>query len=233
MKLAANNLSLPSDALTHLDPPYAWLDFVSDESKLKPDHAGKLAAGHLLRLDMGSDLNLKCTVASNPLNQNTILQIDWLKDGRKIQASSNSSAALNQSRLQRLSIEKTNHLHMPQSQLQPDAGPTAAKLLVSNSKLIGISSLSIKSLGKSDSGQYTCQFKLIPAPGGGQQTQGQQQFASAATTGQSQPIRITSGQANNSLKVTVIEGKFLHAKLQRRMASARLSALTEIEFGWR
>lgn len=61
---------------------------------------------------------LRCSVAANPLAQNTILQIEWLKDGRKLTTPSPPQMTTNAIRQeqplqQRIQIERANHLHMP------------------------------------------------------------------------------------------------------------------------
>lgn len=169
-----------------------------------------------------SELSLRCSVAANPLGQNTILQIEWLKDGRKLQqpAQISSSSNKQQASKSRLQIERANHLHMPLVGASASAAAPASgnkngpNQLVSGSKLIGSSWLSISPLNKSDSANYTCQFKLIPAPPsntGGQTTHPNaahhQTFSSSSSSSMRNEIRITSGQANQTIQVNVIEGK--------------------------
>jgi len=144
--------------------PLAWLEWAQ-------------AAGFPQRLEEGAKLHLRCLVAANPLAQNTILQIEWLKDGRRLASS------------QRLQVEKANHLHMPPPQQQADQ-------LAGASKLLAASSLSVERLdANEDSGLYTCHFKLIPAP------------SSARNPQQQAQLKIISGQANQTIQVNVIEGK--------------------------
>ena len=188
-------------------------------------------------------MQLRCLVGANPLLQNTILQIEWLKDGRRIQIAppplSVTAAAGQQQQHQheaRILIEKANHLHIPllagagsgQHQHQAELSrldlfrssyggsggdvhqsgpqfppPTSGRLLAS-------SSLTIGSLNKSDAGLYSCQYKLIPAPSTGNQhhqAKAASQLQIQLQQQQQQQMKIVSGQASQSIKLTVIEGK--------------------------
>lgn len=181
---------------------------------------------------MGAQLDLRCWVSANPLSKSAIVQIDWLKDGRKLTSSAGSNASQqtnnNNNRHRQLTIERANHLHIPtatqQTQLDFIASQSAAAAsssattvnaarllptttttttgnqLVAGSKLISSSLLTISALTKSDSGLYSCQFKLIPTP--------YVQSLNTSSSSQQQPIRITSGQAASGITLSVIEGKF-------------------------
>lgn len=156
---------------------------------------------------------LRCSVAANPLAQNTILQIEWHKDGKKLSAGPSVANAASQRQLEpRIQIEKANHLHMPLSQSGqlsqvdfasglPRQQQSNQNQLAANSKLIGSSTLTVSALSKSDSGLYSCHFKLIPAPINGASNRVQ-------TQQQQQQIKITSGRANQTMHVIVIEGKW-------------------------
>lgn len=194
-----------------------------------------------IKVDSGLEFSLKCSVAANPLAQNTIIQIDWFKDGKRLSSSSPATLngsilaqqQLNKQAANRIHIERSNHLHMPnqQQQVGPLGGEsfqsantnnkakqlnTIGNQLVASSKLLAVSSITIKFAQKSDSGIYVCQYKLIPAPGGTTNSIPLNTVAAAATVPiqsnanlmlqQQQQIRITSGQANNTIQVNVVEG---------------------------
>lgn len=88
-------------------------------------------------------------MAANPWPaDNTIVQIEWLKDGRKL-ADQTKAGPL---------IERANLLHMSRP------GQAASQnQLAPGSKLIGSSSLTILQARAADSGAYSCQFRLVPA----------------------------------------------------------------------
>lgn len=222
--------------MPRLDAPFAWLEpdtarMSNQQPQIEWPNAGLAKVNSAAE----SELVLRCSVAANPLGQNTILQIEWLKDGRKLAQQSSSSAQISQMANKqqaggngkpRLHIERANHLHMPLASSSSSSGQLGAKnggnQLASGSKLIGSSWLSISSLNKSDSANYTCQFKLIPAPPSGQTATAaaaaaapiathpanhQQQPFGGYPAARSELIRITSGQANQTVQVDVIEGK--------------------------
>lgn len=176
------------------DPPSIWLDAEPGQLvKWAPD--GKLAR---LSAEPAGQLSLRCHVAANPIAHNAILQIDWLKDGRPLAP----GAAGRQNQATRIKIEKSNHLHMPvvaggepgHQQRPPAAGPAPG--WPAAGRLMAASSLAISRLVRADSGAYSCQYKLIPAPGAGQS-------AGAQLAG-----RLGSaGQAGQSIQVNVAEGK--------------------------
>lgn len=153
--------------------PLAWLDQPASPAKR-------------LRVDQHGRFSLRCTVAANPSpSENTIVQIEWLKDGRKL---ANQSAISTSKSPGRLLIERANLLHMAAK------SATSQNQLTLGSKLIGSSSLTVSQALASDSGAYSCHFRLVPAPlSAGQQPQ--------------PPAQVTSGQANQSIQVNVIEGE--------------------------
>lgn len=164
---------------------------------------------------------LRCNVAANPLAQNTILQIEWLKDGRKLTTAPvttpNNNNQQQQLQSRTIQIERANHLHMPAasqighfefvsglsgSQSRQKSAANGNQLAAS-SKLIASSSLTINAISRQDSGSYSCHFKLIPAPSNWTPSK----EASNQQHQQQQQIRITSGKAAQSIQVNVIEGK--------------------------
>lgn len=147
--------------------------------------------------ELRSHTRLLCHVGANPLAQSSILQIEWLKDGRRMAAQTSD----NQSRIQ---IERANHLHMPALLLGGGETSGAAFDAGKSLRLHASSVLTIRSLQRSDSAAYSCQYKLIPTPATG--GVGQQQ--SGAATGQHTTPRITSGQANQTIQLDVIEGEY-------------------------
>ena len=173
-------------------------------------------------------------MGANPLLQNTIVQIDWLKDGRRL-------AAGNATRPTRLQIEKANHLHMPlagqQQQQQLDrlslaTGAAEQSHQHEAARLLFASSLTISALAKTDAGAYSCQFKLIPAPSsaaGLQQVAGASQSAANSSLSgamafhfqqqqqQQQSARLIAGQSGQTIQLVVTEGKFRQAS-ERRVA---------------
>ena len=164
------------------DPPRAWLE--SEPSAKWTD------ASLALALPAGASTLLRCFVAANPLAQNQILQIEWLKDGRRLLSAANQAGPAGVR--QRLQIEKANHLHMGS---EPSAAVPASRRQRPG-RLLTSSSLTIRQASKSDAGLYNCQFKLIPTPSAGQGSAGAQQ-----------PARVSSGQAPVGLQLTVIEGE--------------------------
>lgn len=248
-RCSSRNLQLPA---TETDPPFAWLDVETSSSR---NPAIKWESNSIssqqqeqqigrLKVGSGERLTLRCHVAANPLIQNTILQIDWFRDGKKLAAQppalgpTASAPALSGTQQKASSssssgpqIEKTNHLHMPvidplvltfasNNKLLNGAsgsngsgrGIQVARLPANffpppaSTKLLATSLLNIQAASKLDSANYSCQYKLIPAPPVSallvQQQNQQQQYQQL----QSQ-IRITSGQANQTIQVQVIEGK--------------------------
>lgn len=185
--------------------------------------------------ELGQRLQLRCFVGANPMLQNTIVQIDWLKDGRRLTTSSMSNSGgggvgstASASKLARIQIEKANHLHMPlasQQQLEQLAASRLATNLGSagfsdptsessasgglavaaNARLLTASSLTISDLAKSDAGAYSCQFKLIPAPS---TSAGLQQVASG-------------GQANVSLASATLLFQQQQQQQQARIISGQ------------
>lgn len=139
-----------------------------------------------MRVERLGRFSLRCTVAANPSpSDNTIVQIEWLKDGRKL---ANQSAQSSSKSPGRLLIERANLLHMAAK-----SPATSQNQLALGSKLIGSSSLTVSQATQADSGAYSCHFRLVPAP----LPAGQQH----------QVARVTSGQANQSIQVNVIEGE--------------------------
>lgn len=234
----------------HSVAPFAWLeaDLSSSPSAAKWAKEAEKGAENRQRanlseyrdrlsIEQGDQLVLRCNVAANPLAQNTILQIEWFKDGRKLTTTppspttgSNNNQHRSQEQQQQqqqlfsgrsLQIERANHLHMPASsqigQLEFVSGlsgsPSRQKSsasenqLAASSKLIASSSLTINAISRQDSGSYSCHFKLIPAPSNWTPSKEAGAASSPNQQQQQQQIRITSGKANQTIQVNVIEGK--------------------------
>lgn len=185
---------------------------------------------------------MRCLVGANPLLQNMIVQIEWLKDARRL-TSVNGTAARPTGRLQ---IERANHLHMPMhgAGQQPTGESEWAHFggLASSARLLAASTLTIQPLAETDAGLYSCQFKLIPAPstaGTGPPQQVALGPANASAPFQFQFLqqppphqqqlpgvlathRIISGQSSQAIQLTVIEGKFGGADQRLRQEQQRL-----------
>lgn len=151
-------------------------------------------------------MSLRCSVAANPVAHNSILQIDWLRNGQKLDASAKKSTAMLDNKL---TIEKSSQLHLPTTQggsissdsnLQQLDKLRWANQLVASSKLMAASKLTISQVSGIHSGTYSCQFRLIPTP---TQLTGQSSSDEQLLTAG----RISSGRANESIQVNVIEGK--------------------------
>lgn len=122
-------------------------------------------------------MELRCWVAANPVNENAILQIDWLRDGAKLDEGS------------QVSIESSTHRLM---------GPRSQQLELPSgqSKVLASSSLVLSQISRQFSGLYGCQFRLIPS------SEQQQRESSSVLA-----PRITSGKAKQTIQVKVIEGE--------------------------
>lgn len=91
-----------------------WVE-AQEEEENEEERDSELKRSLLVSIEQGDQLVLRCSVAANPLAQNTILQIEWLKDGRKLTTPPPpplmTTNAIRQE--QRIQIERANHLHMP------------------------------------------------------------------------------------------------------------------------
>lgn len=158
-------------------------------------------------------VKLNCNFAANPFKRNAILQLEWLKDGRKINTS-NYNQERAPKRQQHYVIERANHLHMSpepfpvaaaaksslqqQQQLRkpPMDGIGAQSSPETGHRLFASSSLTILAPVMSiDSAQYSCQWRLIP------HAQAQQQPASTLQTGNSlDTIQLVVSEGKSSLE---------------------------------
>jgi len=195
---------------------------------------------------VGAELSLSCHVGANPLGQHSIVQIEWLVNGRKVAPSAltsvsghSSSAAARQQQsaegaqyssthtlstqhahtmqhsLQhntqhsvQLHVDAANHLHMP-SALPPALSDPLE--LGRSLRLHATSRLSLGPVQRAHAANYSCQYKLIPTPAAAPPGLS----PSGSTGAHSQPaarVGITSGQANQTVQVTVIEGQYAHCE---------------------
>lgn len=177
---------------------------------------------------MGAPLRLVCHVGANPLAQSSIVQIEWLHDGRRLAGEPRGGQAGNRSLAllaapptpqQGLHIERANHLHMAGQALLGSAAAAEAQLQVGQSgldaqelarslRLQASSVLTISSLQRSHAGSYSCQFKLIPTPAAVGQPGGSSGGGGGLLGAPNGAQRITSGQASQRIQVELGEGEF-------------------------
>lgn len=219
------------------DAPFAKLDL--DQSAIADPSSGSgtrplvlQSSGQpvnnetIVRAYEDTQLSLRCLVGANPLGTASILQIEWFKDEQKLEATQQQQQ---QKPINfQFSIERANHLHMGpslaqrfashnQQQHQPSPmmmlNTDSSQMLLASSKLLAASTLTLKTLSQASSGLYSCQFKIIPAPGAtaappASAMGSQQQHATNNNQlQQQQSAKIISGRARQTIQVKVVEGR--------------------------